>query len=400
MPDFAYIARDLKGQRVTGTVAAGSEREAVNVISGKSLFPIEVSVDKPKTGIQFGRRVKGQLMASTFGQLASLLRSGVPLLRTISIIRDQTSNSRLKEVLGEVHSQIEEGSTLAEAMARHPRIFSDMSINMVRAGGEGGFLEDALDRVASFTEQQEDLKSRTVGALAYPVILAGVGTTIIIVLLVFFVPKFSGMFDQLRERGELPMMTDLLLGLSEGIWDWWWAIAGVIFLVGFFSWSRLSTEEGKRWRDKIKLKVPVVGGIFQNLAVARFCRVLGTLLHNGVPILRSLDISRSAAGNRVISEAIAEASENISAGEALAEPLAKSGYFPVTVTEMITVAEEAATLDTVLVQISDDLEKRTFRRLDLFVRMLEPFMLLIMAGIVLCVVIALLLPVIKMGSTI
>ena len=156
MPDFAYIARDLKGQRVTGTVAAGSEREAVNVISGKSLFPIEVSVDKPKTGIQFGRRVKGQLMASTFGQLASLLRSGVPLLRTISIIRDQTSNSRLKEVLGEVHSQIEEGSTLAEAMARHPRIFSDMSINMVRAGGEGGFLEDALDRLGRCCAQEAD----------------------------------------------------------------------------------------------------------------------------------------------------------------------------------------------------------------------------------------------------
>lgn len=400
MPDFAYIARDLNGQRVTGTVSAGSEREAVNVISGKSLFPIEVSADKRKTGIQFGRRVKGQLMAGTYGQLASLLRSGVPLLRTIAILRDQSSNARLKEVLGEVHAQIEEGATLSEAMARHPRVFSDMAINMVRAGGEGGFLEDALDRVASFTEQQEDLKARTVGALAYPMILFAVGSLIVIVLLVFFVPKFSGMFDELRERDELPVMTDLLLGFSEGIWTYSWAIACAIAVGGFFCWSRLSTEEGKRWRDRVKLKLPMVGGIFQSLSVARFCRVLGTLLHNGVPILRSLEISASAAGNRIIAEAIEEASENISAGESLAEPLSKSGYFPVTVTEMITVAEEAATLDKVLVQISDDLEKRTFRRLDLFVRMLEPLMLLVMAGIVLCVVIALLLPVIKMGSTI
>lgn len=400
MPDFAYIARDLRGQRVTGTVSAGSEREAVNVISAKSLFPIEVNVDKPKTGFQFGRRVKGQLMASTFGQLASLLRSGVPLLRTLAILRDQSSNARLKEVLGDVYTRVEEGSTLAEAMARHPRTFSDMSINMVRAGGEGGFLEDALDRVATFTEQQEDLKARTVGALAYPVFLGAVGSIIVVVLIVFFVPKFAGMFDQLRERGELPMMTDLLLGLSDSVWKWWWAIVGVVSIVGFFVWNRLSTEEGKRWQDKTILQVPMAGQIFRNLAVARFCRVLGTLLHNGVPILRSLDISRAAAGNRVISEAIAEASENISAGEALAEPLSKSGYFPVTVTEMITVAEEAATLDTVLVQISDDLEKRTFRRLDLLVRMLEPVMLLILAGIVLCVVIALLLPVVKMGSTI
>ena len=400
MPDFAYIARNITGEKISGTVTASSERDAVNALSGQSLFPIEVAAEKPASGFGLGRRVSPNLMCATYNQLAGLMRSGVPLLRSVGIIRDQSSNARLKEVLEAVYGRLEEGSTLAEAMARHPRVFTEMAVNMVRAGGEGGFLEDALDRVAQFTEQQEDLKSRTVGALAYPVFLGTVGSIVVMVLIVFFVPKFGTMFDQLRDRGELPVMTDMLLGLSEGMQTYWWAILGGIAVVGTFAYMRLSTEEGRRWRDKMKLKLPVAGGIFQNLAVARFCRVLGTMLKNGVPILRSMDISRDAAGNRILSEAIAQASENITAGESLASPLQKSGHFPQTVVEMITVAEEANTLDDVLVQISDDLEKRTSRRIDLLVRLLEPVMLLILAGIVLCVVIALLLPVIKMSSTI
>jgi general secretion pathway protein F/type IV pilus assembly protein PilC len=285
-------------------------------------------------------------------------------------------------------------------MARYPRVFSELATNMVRAGGEGGFLEDALDRVAKFTEQYEDLKSRTTGALAYPVFLGIVGTVVVSVLIVVFVPKFASIFDNLRAQGELPALTDWLLWFSNTVRGYWVFLAIGSAVVAISLRARLATASGKRLVDSIKLRLPMVGGIFQSLAVARFCRVLGTMLHNGVPILKSLEVSRDAAGNRVLASAIEKASENISGGQSLAAPLRASGYFPITVVEMITVAEESNTLDTVLVEIADNLELRTERRLDLFVRLLEPVMLLMLASVVLVVVLALLLPIIKMSSTI
>jgi type II secretory pathway component PulF len=398
MPDFAYTARDLRGTKVSGTLAATSEREVIAILSGKSLFPIEVAAAKLKAHPLSRKRVGGQLMATTYNQLAALLRSGVPLLRSIRVIRDQTSNVRLQEVLDDVFRRVEDGATLAEAMSRYPRVFNEMAVSMVRAGGEGGFLEDALDRVASFTEEQEDLKSRTIGALAYPAFLAVVGTLVVGGLVIFFVPRFGEMFDVLRDRGELPAMTDWLLwfsGVSRQYFPLFIALAVVLVIV---LRRELETDRGRRWRDLLKLRMVLLGPIFTSLAVARFCRVLGTLLHNGVPILKSLEISRAAAGNRILSEAIGEASENISSGQSLAKPLATCEYFPRTVVEMISVAEEANTLDNVLVDIADGLERRTVRRLDLAVRLLEPIMLLILAAIVLCVVIALLMPVIKMSG--
>lgn len=400
MPTFAYIARDMKGNKVTGTLEAGAEREVINQLSSKSLFPISVTAEAKKSGgLQlFGRGVSGQALATVYSQLSALLRSGVALLRAIAVLRDQSSNARLTEVLTEVYDDVEQGDSLGDAMARHDGVFSEMAINMVKAGGEGGFLEDALERVATFTEEQEDLKSRTIGALAYPVLLSTVGFIIVSVLIVFFVPMFGVMFERLRERGELPILTDWLLGFSDTIRAYWWAIAAVVLGVFFFLRYYLATPEGRFNADRVRIGAPLIGIIFQNLAVARFCRVLGTLLHNGVPILKSLEISREAAGNKVLSKAIEEASENISSGESLATPLMASGRFPRTVVEMISVGEESNTLDTVLVDIAEGLEKRTSRRLDLLVRLLEPAMLLILAGVVLMVVIALLLPIIKMSG--
>jgi type II secretory pathway component PulF len=400
MPDFAYIARDMSGQKVTGKISANSEREAITLLSGQSLFPIEVAVERAAAGFRGWGRVSGQLMATTYSQLASLLRSGVPLLRSLRVLRDQTTNKTLKKVLDDVHDRVEEGSALGEAMARHPHVFREMAVSMVRAGGEGGFMEDALERVAYFTEQQEDLKARTMGALAYPLFLAVIGTSVVFGLVVFFVPKFAQMFDRLRQRGELPLVTDWLLWTSDTLRSYGILIGIALLVLVVLIHARLQTEEGKRLRDKLQLRLPLLGGVFQSLAVARFCRVLGTLLHNGVPILKSLEISREAAGNRILSEAIGAASENISAGQSLAKPLSASGHFPATVVEMIAVAEESNTLEQVLVTIADGLERRTARRLDLVVRLLEPIMLLVLAGIVLLVVIALLLPVIKMSSTI
>ncbi len=399
MPEFAYIARDAGGRKVSGKLSAGTQQEALAQLSTQQLFPLDVQAD---TASSFGsrRRVKSALLTTCYGQLADLLRSGVPLMRALEVLRKQASHPGLIEVLARVQDDVRDGKPLAEAMARHPRVFGDMAVSMVRAGTEGGFLEEALERVAEFTEKQDELKGRTQGALAYPVFLGIVGFLVVVVLLVFFVPKFEGLFARLRQRGELPALTDWLLLFSGFMQRWWWVLLLIVGGGGGWIYSRLKTESGRLWFDQFKLKIPLIAPIVLNFSVARFCRVLGTMLHNGVPILRSLEISAAATGNRVLAAAVGRASENISAGQSLAKPLAANGLFPPAVVEMIAVAEESATLDTVLVRIADGLERRTWRQLDLFVRLLEPLMLLLLALVVLLLAVALLLPVIKMSTAI
>jgi len=338
-------------------------------------------------------------MAVFYGQLASLLRSGVPLIRSLALLGDQSSAPVLSEVLGDIRARVEDGEPLGDAMARYPGVFSEMATNMVRAGTEGGFLEDALERVGTFTELQEDLKGRTISAMAYPVFLFTVGSVVISALLVFFVPKFDMLFDRLRQKDQMPVMTEALLTFSRLLQSYGWIVLVAVAVAALAVRSKVSSDAGQRWLDKVKLKIPVLGDILMNLAVARFCRVLGTLLGNGVPILKSLEISRSATGNRLLTESIASATENIRSGESLAAPLRASGHFPLSVVEMIRVGEEGNSLDRVLPEIADSLEKRTFRRLDLFVRLLEPIMLLVMAVLVLAVVMALLVPVLKSSTS-
>jgi len=239
-----------------------------------------------------------------------------------------------------------------------------------------------------------------IGALAYPVILFVLGTVVVNVLIIFFVPKFETLFQRLRDRGELPTVTEWLLSLSYLMQTYGIFIVAALALAGVYLYKRLQTEEGRVWLDTWRLRVPVVSSIYLSLAVSRFCRVLGTLLTGGVPIVRSLEISADSTGNRVLSTAVREAAENISAGESLATPLEASGKFPADVVEMIAVAEQSNNLETVLPHIADTLERDTWRRLDLFVRLLEPLMLLILAGVVLVVVIALLVPVLKMSMTV
>ena len=400
MPDFAYIARDLTGNRVEGTLAAGNEREVVATLSGRDLFPLKVaSADGRAAGAKRSPRVRARVMAATYSQLSALLGSGVPLLRSLEVIRQQTPHKNLAGILEDIHSRVQEGSTLGDAMARHPRAFGELATSIVRAGGEGGFLEEALDRLAKFTEQQDELKSRVIGALAYPTILFVLGTIVVNVLIIFFVPKFEQLFADLRKRGELPTITDWLLWTSHTLQSYGIFIVAALVFLGLIARARLQTEEGRMWLDRWRLKVPVASGIYLSLAVSRFCRVLGTLLGGGVPIVRSLEISADSTGNRVLSSAVREAAENISAGQSLATPLQASGHFPPDVVEMIAVGEQSNNLESVLPHIADSLERDTWRRLDLFVRLLEPLMLLMLAGIVLMVVIALLVPVLRMSST-
>jgi len=399
MPDFTYIARDLGGNKVTGSINAANERDVIQQLGNQQLFPIEVTAAQVRKQLSFGG-VSQQKMANFYGQLASLLRNGVPLMRSLKLIQKQTAAPALKEALADVIKHVEDGDSVGDAFARHPKIFNHIAVNMARAGAEGGFLEDALERVSEFTEQQADLKARTAGALIYPILLMIIGTLIVTVLLIFFVPKFNDLFETLRAQGAMPWTTEALLGISGFLQGYWVPIlVGIAILLGSL-WVYFNTESGRRIRDLLKLKAPLFGNITRNLAVARFCRVLGTLLKNGVPILKSLEISAQASGNSVLADAIDAASDNVTAGASLAVPLEKSGHFPHTVTEMISVAEEANTLDDVLVNIADNMEKTTARRLDLLVRMLEPIMLLIMAGVILFIVSALLMPIMNMSSAV
>lgn len=369
-------------------------------LSSRDLFPVKVQPAKGAiTGSTDGSiRVPASKVTPVYNQLAALLRSGVPLLRSLAVVKEQASNKPLQAVLEDVYAQIEEGASLAEAMQRHPRAFGELAVSMVRAGGEGGFLEDSLDRVSAFTEQQAELRGKVVGALAYPVILSVIGVLVVSGLVVFAVPMVAEIFQRLKERGELPWVTEALLAVSAFLGDYGLFVLAAIAAAGYGAAQWAKTERGRDAIDRFRLKAPLLGPISRSLSVARLCRVLGTLLKGGVPIVRALDISADSAGNRVLTAVVRDAAENIKSGESLAGPLGASGDFPRDVVEMIAVAEQSNSLETVLEQVADSLERSTWRKIELAVRLLEPLMLVVLAGAVLLVVVALLMPIINAGG--
>jgi general secretion pathway protein F/type IV pilus assembly protein PilC len=401
MPDFTYEALAATGQRMQGVVTAGSEREVLSQLDARGLFPLKIEAAQEKGAKRWvGGRIKSRVVAGLFSQLADLLRSGVPLLRSLEILERQSSQPALQGVIRDVHLQVADGTSLAEAMGRHPEAFNELAISMVRAGQEGGFLEDVLDRIAVFSEHQEDLKAKVVGALAYPVFLMIVLVCVLFAVVIFVVPLFEPMFKRLDEKGELPALTVGLISFSKFMISYWPVaiVAVVIFVLWFRSWAR--TESGRMRLDAIRLKLPLAGTLYLSYALSRFTRILGTLLHNGIPILQSLRIAKDSTGNRVLAKAIDQAADNVTAGDSLAKPLAACPYFPRDIVEMVAVGEESNNLEKVLLDVANGLEKRTNRHLELFVRLLEPLMLLFMAGLILIVVAGLMLPVFKMSRAI
>jgi general secretion pathway protein F/type IV pilus assembly protein PilC len=402
MPDFTYEALASTGQKSQGTLTAGSEHEVMSILDARGLFPVRIQPAKGQ-GLGGGgsrRKVKARHMATFYGQLADLLTSGVPLLRSLEILERQASQPGLAAVLRDVRADVADGTSLGDAMAKHPGAFTELATSMVRAGQEGGFLEDVLRRIADFTEHQEDLKAKVVGALAYPAFLAVAGTLVLFILVIFFVPKFEPIFAKLDEKGELPWLTMALIGASHGVMSYWPFLLGAVAL-GYFlfrGWAR--TEAGRVTLDRVRLKAPAAGKIYLHLALSRFARIQGTLLQNGIPLLQALKIAKDSTGNRVLAEAIDQAAENVTAGNSLAAPLQACAYFPRDVVEMVAVGEESNSLEKVLLDIANTLEKRTGRQLELFVRLLEPLMLLVMAGFTLLIVAGLLLPVFKMSQTV
>ncbi|MDR0392310.1 MAG: type II secretion system F family protein, partial [Planctomycetaceae bacterium] len=397
MPEYRYIARNDIGAKVEGVFDAANESEAAAALSAGGLFPVSITPVMQQAITGKVRRVSGELLVTFYAQLADLLRGGVPLLKSLKILYDQTSNTNFKFVLDNVYRRVESGDTLAEAMGRYQIVFGEMGVQMVRAGSEGGFLEESLTHIAEHTEAQDDLRGRIIGALVYPILLLAFMVVVVIAIMIFIVPNFDPLFNDLRRRGDLPQMTEWLLFLSRQMKYIVMVLIPVLFVgsIWYRFWS--TTERGRFILDGFKLRVPVAGKVYAGFAISRFCRVLGTLLKNGVPIVKSLEISGDAIGNRVLLTAIQKAAEKISSGARLALPLAESGCFPKSLTEMIAVAEESNTLDSILVSVSESLEKRNWRSLDIAVRFIEPIMLVLLGTIVLFIVLALMSPMFNMA---
>jgi general secretion pathway protein F/type IV pilus assembly protein PilC len=284
-------------------------------------------------------------------------------------------------------------------MAAHRSVFSDLTLSIIRAGSEGAFLEASLQQTAEFLERQEELRAKIRGAMAYPAFLAAAGSTVTLVLIVFFVPKFSELFAHLEREGTLPTPTIALLALSNflGRFGILVAFAAAALLALLKRWT--NSPKGREILDHARMKAPVFGPIALNSAVSRFCRILSTLLRNGVPMLKALQISSDSSGNVILARAIRSSAENISAGEALSAPLARCGLIPTSIMAMITIAEEANNLERVLANVADSIDKKVARQLDAMVRLIEPALLMVMGSAVLFVIVALLLPVFEMSTS-
>lgn len=394
MPSFTYTARNIEGKTVSGVLAADSQQQALRALDEQALFPVEVREGGKAGSGKRRKKVSSTAIGVFYAQFSDLLRAGVPALRSLDVLYKQTHHVVLKEVLKEVREDLASGQTLADAMDKHPNAFTTLHVSMVRAGEKGGFLEEVLARIAVFTERQNELRNKVLGSMLYPAVLMFVGTCIVIFLLVVVVPRVRGFL----QADQLPAITTMVFAACDFLQiHGYWVLGGVLtlvaVLVGFFR-----SPTGRLTLDRIQLKAPLVGNIFVLVAICRFCRILGTLLKNGVPILQSLKIARDSAGNQILAEVIENATESVRKGATLSKPLGQSDLFPLDIIDMIAIGEESNNLENVLVTIADSYETRTSRKIDLAVRMLEPLLLVAMAGVVAIIAIALLLPILTMSA--
>ena len=396
MPKFQYTARNLSGGKVAGLIEADGEGAAIQLLERKELYPVDIWNTEDKADNRLFRgRISNRDLGVMYGQLSDLLGSGVPLLRALKSIVKSTVNKRLKGVLGDIHNSVADGKSLYESMAEHHDIFPALHTVMVQAGERASFIEEVLESLSVFLERLDELRGKVLGALIYPVMLVMLGGTVMVSALVLFVPKFEPMLAGI----EKPMPTEVIFFLSESIRNYWAIIATAIGgLVAFF-WSAMQSQSSKRAMERWRLKIPVAGTAMRMVAITRFCRILGTMLANGVPILQALAISRDATGSALLAENIDDAIKNVRAGEPLTEPLKGGGLFPEQVLAMISVAEESNQLQKVLLHIADSVERRTNQQVDQAVRLIEPVILCMVAAGIGFLALGLLLPIFTMASS-
>lgn len=395
MPDFRYTALSEQGERVAGVLAGVSESAIVAELEARKLSPIRVAAADRQDATTV-RGVSPRVLGQSYAQLADLLRAGVPLLRSLRLLGNRKSKPRLAMVFSGLADAVAEGEELAEAMSKSPRVFHRVHVAMVRAGEKGGFLEDVLDRLAGFVLGQAELRGKIMGSLIYPAVLIGVGVLVLGAVFGFLVPMFRPLFDSIE--GGLPAITRLVFGVSDAVGVYGPLTALALAALAAAGWRLLKRADVRERLSIIKTRVPLLGPVIRSIAAARFCRMMGTLLGNGVPMIQAMQIAREASGNVLMERAIEAATESVRAGETLAEPLARSGLFGDDVIEMISVAEQANNLDHVLLTIADTLEARLDRMLGALVKLVEPLMLLAIAGVVVVVAIGLLLPMTKISA--
>ncbi len=400
MTAYRYTAISATGQRTSGTIEGDDERAVLAELDRMRLTPVEVSKLAARMGGAVGglggggKRIKlgARKLGDAYSQLADLLRAGVPLLRALRLLGGQRADATLAGVFTELADEVEDGSPLADAMSDRGGIFSTIHIAMVRAGERGGFLEGVFDRLGDYLRRRAELMTQVVGTLIYPGVIASVGLIAMVLLFVVFVPMFEEVFTDM----DLPAVTKIVLAMS-GVLRSNWIVLVVIAGGAAIGLWRVTTDPV--WRGRLlalSLRLPVLGPLFRSLAVARFCRMLGTLLANSVPMLQSLAIAKDAAGIPAMAAAIENASESVRGGESLSGPLSESGLFSDDVIEMLKVGEEANNLESVLMKVAESAERQVERRLTVAVRLIEPMVLLGLALCVAFVAIALILPMLNL----
>ena len=395
MPAFTYTARALNGDLRTATIDAPSRDEVVAQLRRQRLNVIKIdeaaqAANKKKSGGKISMR---DIVIFT-RQFSTMINAGLPLVQALDILAKQSENKALKDVTRAVVFDVESGHTVADALKKHPRAFSDLYVNMVAAGEAGGILDTILMRLATFMEKNDALVRKVKGAMIYPGVITGVAATAIVVLLVFVIPTFEKMFASVGMA--LPLPTRVVIGMSRFLQGFWWAVIAAIVVLVVSVKKYYSTPDGKLSIDRMLLRMPVLGDVLRKSAVSRFTRTLGTLIGSGVSILDGLEITAKTAGNRVIQDAIMESRASIAGGETISAPLQKSEVFPPMVISMIAVGEQTGGLDEMLSKIADFYDEEVDAAVGGLLALMEPIMIVFLGVVVGGMVVAMYLPIFDM----
>ena len=404
MPTFAYKALDKGGTEVAGTLDADNERLALGRLRDMGYLPLEVREEKVVKGgildtflgIFAGKKVKAKDIVTFTRQLSTLIDAGLPLLRSLNVLGEQTENPNFKIQIKDIASSVQGGNTFSQALAKYPKTFNKLYVNMIKAGEAGGVLEVILTRLAEFSEKDQAVRAKVKGAMVYPALVIMVGAGVVLFLTIAIIPTFVGMFEEVGLT--LPLPTRIMMGLSDFLRGFWWVnILAILALVVIYKmWVR--KEQGRYQADKIKLRLPVLGELVSKSAISRFARTLGTLITSGVPILQALLIVRDTAGNEVIARAMVAVHNSIREGESIAGPLGKSAVFPPMVVHMIAVGEETGALDNMLIKVADTYDREVDTMVAALTSILEPILILGMGVVVGFIVIAMYLPIFEMSA--
>jgi type IV pilus assembly protein PilC len=389
---YEYRVRDLSGNLVTGTLVADNQQLVLSRLREMGYIPLRISTKSAgfKREIHLRKKVAVKDLSVFSRQFATMVTSGLPILRALSILEQQTESRVLAKTVTEVRLEVERGSSLSGAMGKHPKVFSDLFVAMVRAGETGGVLESVLLRLADNLEREVSLRRRVRSAMTYPIVVVGFVTLILMAMLLFIVPQFKSIYAQLN--GVLPLPTRMLLKVSEILRHDFLIVGAIVALLVYAFRRYKKTPRGREQWDTLKLKFPIFGKLFQKSALARFARVLGVLNKSGVPILQSLDVVSDTVNNALMSKAVQDVKDSVRQGESIAKPLSRHAIFPPMVVQMLSVGEETGALDTMLEKIAVFYDDEVTATVDSLTSIIEPVMIFIVGGAVGVAVIALYLP--------